>query len=182
MNSPDLKTVQDETLRKVGRNVLYFQRMEAMLKYLISRSSLQGTTKTLKTNHDKNVAAVSNQTLGNLVKGLFDSVYSDPANAAPSDEMIEKGSFSFSIKIQNDQASIDAQRDELSRIVQERNDLIHKQLVKLDTESIQSCQELGVILDEQLERLKPWYSFLQTVGLSLQAYGKELLAGREQEK
>jgi len=37
-NYPEL----DEALRKIGRNVLLFQRMERMLKYLIPRLDVKG--------------------------------------------------------------------------------------------------------------------------------------------
>lgn len=55
----------DEVLRKIGRNVLLFQQMEAMLKFLVSRCSLEGTVSELKSNHEKAIEAVSRQTLGN---------------------------------------------------------------------------------------------------------------------
>ncbi|WP_231757225.1 hypothetical protein [Microbulbifer elongatus] len=54
----------DETLKKIGRNVQNFQRMEAMLKFLISHSRLQGAASELQSNHEKAVDAVSKQTMG----------------------------------------------------------------------------------------------------------------------
>jgi hypothetical protein len=68
----------DETLRKIGRNVLNFQRMEAMLKFLISHSRLEGTASELKSNRERAIDAVSRQTMGNLIKGFMSSVYSEP--------------------------------------------------------------------------------------------------------
>lgn len=59
MNSLELESEINDTLRKIGKNVLHFQRMEAMLKFIISRSGLQGTASTLKVEHEKAVEAVS---------------------------------------------------------------------------------------------------------------------------
>ena len=37
-----LDEARDEAFRKIGRNVVNFQKMEAMLKYLIAHGSLKG--------------------------------------------------------------------------------------------------------------------------------------------
>ena len=105
MNTPELQSELNETLRKIGRNVLHFQRMEAMLKLLISHSSIQGTAKDLKANHEKAVDAVSRQTMGNLVKNFFTSVYTERNCEEVTTSKVEDDKFSFYFKIEGDQAS-----------------------------------------------------------------------------
>ena len=173
MNTPELQSELNETLRKIGRNVLHFQRMEAMLKLLISHSSIQGTAKDLKANHEKAVDAVSRQTMGNLVKNFFTSVYTERNCEEVTTSKVEDDKFSFYFKIEGDQACVEQQRAALDQLVQERNVLIHQMLSRLDQTSLESCRELGVLLDEQAERMRPEYENLRSLVMALQTTKKE---------
>ena len=173
MNSSKLQSELNETLRKIGRNVLNFQRMERMLKFLISQSNMEGTVRTLKPNHDKAVEAVDRQTMGNLVKDLFTSVYQE--NGKPDEEVteIKEARFSMSFKVEADDASIAAQKAALERVVKERNLLIHQQLSQFDQTSLHSCRRLGILLDEQRERIKPEFEMLRSLVFALRDGRKE---------
>ncbi|WP_226704497.1 hypothetical protein [Microbulbifer elongatus] len=104
----------DETLKKIGRNVLTFQRMEAMLKFLISYSRLQGTASELQSNHEKAVDAVSMQTMGNLVKNFVTSVYSELNREPESPLDNEQAWISFSFKVETDEASTENKRGQIN--------------------------------------------------------------------
>jgi len=175
MISSELESVLNDTLQKIGRNIVNFQRMEAILKFIISRSNLQGTASTLKTTHEKSVEAVSRQTMGSLVKEFFPAVYSDHANSDNSAAEIDETWISFSFRHNADEAYIEERKASLARIVEERNILIHQMLSKLDQQSLQSCRELGIQLEEQAERVRPEYETLRSLARSLQAGRKEAL-------
>jgi len=161
MTASDLKSQQSEALRKVGRNVLYFQRMEAMLKFLVSRSELEGDSpEELKEHHGQRVEAISRNTMGTLVNSLFSSVFTSSDAAEDVTRKLSEKRFSISISLKSTPESIEQQRAALERIVEERNQLIHQMLSIFDHTSIESCQQLGSVLDAQLDQLRPQYENL----------------------
>ena len=62
----------------------------------------------------------------------------------------------------------------LREIVRERNELIHKRLIRLDSRSMESCQELIGELEEQRARIKPQFEALSAICSSLVEYLGEL--------
>jgi len=172
MNSKELDFEYNETLRKIGRNVLYFQRMEAMLKFIISRSRLEGTANTLKTEHENNIETISEHTMGMLVKSFFETVYEKDGNESQNSEEIDEAWFSISFRIEEDEAVTEKRKMDLKHIVEERNVLIHQMLSNFKQESVESCRKLCERLDEQLEKLKPEYE-------NLRALIKTIISGRK---
>jgi len=167
MNTPELQSALDETLRKIGRNILYFQRMEAIIKYLVSHSSTEGTASSLKENHEKNINSVSQKTMGNLVKDLFASVYAEKCAEEPIAEDMDEAFINISFKIDADPEHIEQRKLALERIVSERNLLIHQSLSRFDTTSIESCRILSATLDEQAERVRPELENLRALANAL---------------
>ena len=180
MNQPEHPPELDETLRKIGRNVLYFQRMEAMLKFLISRSNLEGTASTLRSNHEKAIDAVSRHTLGNLVKGFFDTVHSKRP-MEPEYTEIEETVISSSFRIEADPAYIEQRRAALSMVVEERNLLIHQLLGQLDQTSPESCRKLSALLDAQEEKMWPEYEILWSLVKKFQTCRKMVAEAMKEE-
>jgi len=161
MTGSDLQSEQNEALRKIGRNVLYFQRMEAMLKFLVSRSGIEGDSpEELKAHRDKRVEAVSRNTMGALVKSLFDTVYTSSDAAEGVAGKVSEKRFSMSLTIESAPEAMEQQRAALDQIVEERNNLIHQMLANFDQSSMESCHDLGSVLDAQLDRVRPQYENL----------------------
>lgn len=176
MTIPDLQSEQNEALRKIGRNVLYFQRMEAMLKFLVSRSVVEGDSpEELKEHHNNRVETVSRVTMGNLVKSLFSSVYTSSDDTEDGTRQISDKKFSISLTVESTSEAIEQQRTALERVVEERNHLIHQMLSKFDQSSIESCQNLSSVLDAQLDKLRPQYENLLQLVKAMRD-GAQLLA------
>jgi hypothetical protein len=167
-NSPEL----DETLRKIGRNVFLFQRMELMLKFLIPRASLSGTKSTLKDNLEHASAAVSKQTMGNLLNPFLEAVYGENV---PLEDMPGEVQVAFSLRIEASEEERLRQQQALERLVEQRNELIHHRLAHLKPDSSESCIALGKELDEQFELLKPEYERLRSLGKALVSASKQVL-------
>jgi hypothetical protein len=68
--SVDIEVLRDEALRKLGRNIVNFAKIEAAFKYLLSVSQLEGTEKTISDQLGKNQTRLEKKTLGNLVWNL----------------------------------------------------------------------------------------------------------------
>lgn len=167
-NSPEL----DETLRKIGRNVLLFQRMELMLKFLIPRASLSGNKSSLKENLDQASAVVSKQTVGNLLKPFLDSVYGENV---PLEDMPGEVQIAFSLRIKASEEERICHQQALEHLVEQRNDLIHHRLAHLKQDSTESCIALGKELDEQFELLRPEYERLRSLGSALISWSKQVI-------
>ena len=176
-NQPEV----DEVLRKIGRNVLNFQRMEAMLKFLIPRLDLQGAATELIANNEKVVDVVSRQTMGNLVKGFLSTVYAEKTADEDTEQNIQEAQFSFSFRIEADPEHIAERKKALEHVVKERNILIHQLLLKFDQTSPKSCREMSEQLDAQAERLHPEYEWLRAIIRTFREGSKAALEELEKE-
>jgi len=63
----ELEAVRNEVLRKIGRNMLLYQQVEHMFKYLVANCRIEGYASELMANHKRRVETISKQTLGATV-------------------------------------------------------------------------------------------------------------------
>ncbi|MBM9606746.1 hypothetical protein [Desulfopila inferna] len=156
------KDLKDELHRKIGRNILMFQHMEQMLKFLVANGRFAGNIKSLKEKTEKKRADTYKKTMGQLVGNFLETTYSEYED---SDDRAESDLpyISFDFKIQADEACYEKRRQVLASIVSERNELVHHLLPRYNFQSNESCIELGNYLDEQHDRLKPEISDMQNV-------------------
>ncbi len=146
--SLDLVALRDEALRKVGRNVVNFQKVEACLKYLIAVSDVQTTKNGLSAKHKKRTATIQKLPLGHLSEAFYQSIYgAESAPFEPADPSPITVSTSF--RVETDAATVKRQKRTLSALVAERNKLIHRDLSGFDHNSISSCRNLIAMLDAQ---------------------------------
>lgn len=149
----DIEIVRAEALRKLGRNIVNFSKIETVLKYLLSISQFGGTEETLPEQFHRNRAKFHKQTLGRLVQEFHKNVVVDDSQAetttASSNSEI---SFYFNVTYSNPDLLKSRERA-LSDIVVERNKLIHQELALLDTSCAEDYRKLISLLDEQNPRL-----------------------------
>jgi hypothetical protein len=164
-NNADAEQQGDEIRRKVGRNVLLFQRIELILKYLeekgnfsISSNNLQSQEISPQSQARKLQEFSSKQPLGlggrikKLTKG---GPLSEPNNFPAEMEVAEGGfsfAFDFSYGTSEDQERL---KEKLSSIVDERNRLIHELLLSFDVNTEIDRNALEVYLDRQYEKTLP---------------------------
>jgi hypothetical protein len=149
----DIEAVRTEALKKLGRNVVNFAKIEAGFKLLLSISQVEGTPKTISDQLRKNQTRLRKQTLGSLVQEFHKNVMSDPSLEPKPDVSREKG-ISISFKVAYDDPDFfKLQKRAHSNIVAERNRLIHQDLALLDTSSVEDYLKLISLLDEQNPRL-----------------------------
>jgi hypothetical protein len=164
---------KDELHRKLGRNMLMFQHMEYMLKFLVANGRFGGNIHTLKARIEKRRADVNKKTMGQLVGSFLENTYSefeDSGDLAESD----LPHFSFDFRIQADEAYYEKRKTTLASIVAERNELIHHLLPRYRFQSDESFLECGKYLDEQCERLKPEITDLEELVKHLIESRKEM--------
>jgi len=154
MDEPiDIEVVRTEALRKLGRNIVNFSKIEGTLKYLLSVSQIDGLSTSTRHRFVDNYERFRQHTLGVLVRKLHDTVLVDDSQSKPQLDSSELGmSLSFKVTY-SDSDFLNAQKQALSDIVLERNKLIHEYLAPLDTSSIEDYYKLISLLDEQNPRL-----------------------------
>ena len=176
-----IKELRDVAFRKIGRNLVNFQKLELALKFIIVRSDLRGyASEAAKVLHDKE-KDVDRKALGWLLQDFFKAVYSNhSSNDGPADERDEAW-MSISLRIESNKNSIRARKRQLRELVKERNLLVHRLLANFDPDSVESCEKLIRLLDEQVDRLKSQYESLMGIIGNMQAVQQVILKQLEAE-
>lgn len=166
----DLKESVDEVLRKIGRNMVLFQQVEGLLKYIISASSLSGYTSQLEQNQAKHEASTQKQTLGTLVGKYVEEILgpeTDDLETHPKE--VTEIYITTRIRLGYDEAFYHETKTWLAKLVDERNELVHHLLPQLDTDSAESCEKVGLKLDTQAESIRLAIRHMQSIADAIQA-------------
>jgi aerobic-type carbon monoxide dehydrogenase small subunit (CoxS/CutS family) len=174
----DLEALRDEALRKVGRNVVNFQKVEACLKFLLAVSETQTTKDGLSARHRKRTATIQKLPMGYLSNEFFRCVYG-PESEAPTLTDFSQITVSTTFRVDADAANVKEQKKILSALVTERNKLIHRDLSGFDHNSISSCRNLIAMLDEQNVRVLSQLEQLAALVAEIKAYVAALMPWAE---
>jgi hypothetical protein len=160
----ELKLIKarDEVFRKIGRNLLNFQKIEQMLKYLIANGRMSGNMSEIIENQEQRSASINKHTMGQLVGQFMDNTYQGLEES--NHTLVENEphiSFSFMIRTSSD--FYESKSQALKTLVDGRNELIHHLLSHYTLNSIESYLELEQHLDEQRERIVSEYEYLKSV-------------------
>jgi len=176
----ELDDLQDEVLRGIGRNVLNLQKMEGMLKFIVSSTGKIGSTKgaaqpmeDLERSIKSRRKAIKRLPMGHLVENLSKSLQSGEIYQGETADSENGFSIEVSFSIDNEDFTNELS-EALRGIVRERNDLIHKRLIPFNPKSVESCRDLIGELEEQRTRIKPQFEALSAICLSLKDYFKQL--------
>ncbi|ACV27303.1 hypothetical protein [Kangiella koreensis] len=153
MTSLDNKdNLRDEALRKIGRNVVNFQKIEALLKVLVLYSSVDSQTRDNEVTHSFNEKLIQNRPLGEVVSKFLKNLID---NRVAENEELHSSELQISTRFYLDMDAEDVAKEkiELKRLVSERNQLIHKDLASIDFNCVKSCRKLISELDEQNSRV-----------------------------
>jgi hypothetical protein len=166
----------DDVLRKVGRNVVLFQQLEQLLKFVVANGNLAGFASELKTLKEAQENKINKQTLGTLVGQYVENSNPESDTLSTEPEEIDEVYYSFSFRIECDDDYYESRKEALAQLVTERNDLIHHLLPRLDMKSAQSCRALSKELDEQSEKIRLEINRLKATAKALNDGRKEMAA------
>ena len=156
-----VKSAGEAVLRKIGRNIVNFQKLEHALRKLIALSNVSGSLKELPSSSRRQAKSLRKKALGEVVERFDSAFYGDSAapesNVAPSEAEL-----SFSIKLEGGAGS-EAQRRELVALVVERNRLVHHDLFEFDFSSESESRKLAARLDVQNDRILAQLAFVRSV-------------------
>ena len=153
----DLDNLRNEVLRKVGRNVVLFQQFEVMLKFLVTYGKFSGYVSDLEDSKEQHKVKVMKQTLGQVASQFLENTHGEYHQVDEDlPELKEKGGhISFSFRIESDEKYYQKTKENLVKIIQERNDLIHHFPLNFNLNTIESLKEAESYLDAQREALLP---------------------------
>lgn len=169
----ELEIIKNEVLRKIGRNVMLFQQMEHILKYLLASGKNSGYASELKTNQEQRAATIHKQTMGQVVGQFLENTFSVPNEATNKPAELKEAWFSFRCTFECDDAVYEQRKNALTSIVAERNDLIHHLLPKWDFNSVESSTAIEQHLDQQREKILPELENLKALAKTMQEAIKE---------
>ncbi len=161
-----MKTLADEVLRKIGRNLIQFQQIEVMLKYLVANSRFEGDTSNLVDRHQKKTEKVQKQMLGELVKQYVGDVLKDAGEPIEEPEVVKIPYLITTFTTSSTQEFYESQTADMKLMVDERNELIHHFLPRWQPQTIASLKEASDYLDAQSEKVRPMYDHLDSVIIS----------------
>ena len=162
------KFLSDEVLRKIGRNVLLFQHIEGLLKFLIVNHRADGTTADFAERQQQRADKIQKQMMGNLVELYTDGILSDAGEPVQDSKEVTQAWVSTTFTISGDSNFYESQRTNMKLMVDERNDLIHHFLPRWRPDSIEHLKAATAYLDHQHEKILPMADHLKGVAKAMQ--------------
>ena len=164
-----------EVQRKIGRNILLFQQLEYLLKYMVANTRFSGYSSELRGIISTRKEAVNKQTMGQLVGQFVEN--SNPQNNTISNEPdeLKEPHLSFDFRIKTDEQSHKEKKESLSRLVFERNNLVHHLLPEFNPDSSESCKKVERDLDKQADKVRVEIKNVQALAKCL-SDGKKKIA------
>lgn len=165
----------NDLFSKIGRNVILFQHLENLLKYILANSQISGYASELQEIQVKNASTISKQTMGNLVAKFIETIGPALPEAVNASENIKESHFSFRFRIGMDASNVKEQKESLAKLVSERNELIHHFSANLSRTSSSCYLDLEKRLDLQAEKIKRKIQDLKSIVTALNDGKKALL-------
>lgn len=149
-----------ETLQKIGRNVVFFGKIEVLMKYLVGQNELSGPASEILALRDKKKQALSRKTLGQMKGEYIQSFHADSEEKEMPADLSELW-IEISSKWGTDEEIRKERKRTLAIVVKECNRLIHHMVAHLNPNRMESCTSLIVELDAQFEKILPEFERLQ---------------------
>ena len=152
--SQDLQNALARVHEMVGRNVFAFQRLEHLLKHILTCSSVSFVEGTVAEAFSQREKKTKIKTLGTLNKDLFESTIL-PVQEEEVEEInfLEKEGVSFRMTYHMPEEDHQIWKARFDALVLDRNDVVHTSLQKWDLGTIDGCAFVVSQLNEQYEKI-----------------------------
>lgn len=151
----------DDALRRIGRNVVNFQKLEHALKGIVRLSRSTNSQSHPQPDFPRDTKRLKRAGLAEVVSLFNRALYEDEPPAEPSAPVTEvRNSKTFRLELISDEG---AHRKELVALARARNRLVHTDLLAIDFSSESECQELSDWLDAQNQRIVDYLKFVRSV-------------------
>ncbi|MCS6095109.1 hypothetical protein G3444_06955 [Shewanella baltica] len=165
----------EAVLKKIGRNVLLFQQLELLLKFIIANGQYSGYINEIADIKKERNEKVHKQTMGQLVSQYLESSAPEYKHAPKEPEILKEAYFSFSVSVSIDSETYEQMKHTLTELVNERNELIHHLIPQFDRSSESSCRKLTEQLEQLTEKLRKEISTVNSHIKMMQTSSKKAL-------
>lgn len=156
METPDqLKSASDEVLRRIGRNLLLFQHVELLLKFILARGSFRVTASELKLLAESGMTQEDRRMMGELIKSLISAHLTPIDSAALLPPASDELSISVNVTFHHTEEERAAFQRQLEELVAERNEFVHHALTRFSLRSLEGCKAASEALQNQRNRIWP---------------------------
>ena len=172
----ELESLKNEVHRKLGRNIILFQKIELLLKFLLANSKISGYVDELKIIQERQNKIFEKQTLGQLVNQFFENIiFSLKKIDDEPDVLKEKGVWiSFDCAFPNDSTIHEEQKKSLALIVAERNELVHHFFSMWDLTLFNGWNSAEHYLDKQYDKIEKEFQHLKVLAKLLEEGRKDI--------
>jgi len=169
------QSARDELFRRIGRNVVNFQYLEATLRSMVPKLYNKLTITELQARQNEASPKRDKSTFGNLVSAYHDrlSRSKELLDETVSDEVLSEPTLTFGFSIDVTPETAAQRRSALVNLVAERNRLIHEDLLNVNLNSSEECEELSARLDEQYTRIRRYLDHLNSLRTNFQEMAAE---------
>lgn len=156
----DLKSLQDEVLRRVGRNLLLFQQIEALFKHLLAAHKAEGTPENFQERQQKEHKTINRSMMGSLVE-KYGKEFLQDAGTDLADEDHPAGWLSFKFQLVAESDVIVKLQHDMDLMTHARNELVHGFLPRWQPDSVERLEGALTYLDQQRENAIPMLEHLR---------------------
>lgn len=154
------EAMRNEVMRKMGRNLLLFQQIERMLKFLLANHSFAGYVHEMEAKLKSQKEKVEKKTMGSLVGDFFEETATGKRQLREAPDDLVAPWFSFG-GVELESAYHEERKLALASTVAERNELVHHFLSRWDLMSVESVRGADEYLDRQREKVLPEFEQLK---------------------
>ncbi len=159
----DVEALKDDISREIGRCVLLFQSVEALLKAVVGNGNVRGKADEIASLRAKRIESAGKSTMGALTGDFVEGHINSSEELPDLTSVPAQGVVSLTFKLTSDSGYIAEQQAALEGLVQQRNELIHHFLPKWDWNSVADlrlAREHLVVLRDSIEKRR---GFLMSV-------------------
>ena len=164
----DLEQFKNNVYRKIGRNIMLLQKIEMLLKYLLSYRDISGYSNELKIIAEEKLKYYDDKNMGQLLEDFFKEDTSSAQDKSP--ESLTGVWISFNIMFGKDSNLKKKSQESFDLLRRNRNVLVHNSLPNWDyLNSIEGCESACKELDYQYDdHIKPVFHNLKAYTEMLQ--------------
>lgn len=145
------KQAVNELHRKIGRNILLYQKIELAMKDLLAKNNTSGKADELSKVFEKRLQDNRKKTLGGLTQSFINNFYK---NDEIDEQNFDNTQHSIGLNISIKTESVSDIEGYYQDIVSARNLIVHNLLERHEFDAVGKCSEVEAYLDSEYDKAK----------------------------